>query len=183
MGWRWRLPHGARNAGESAGRVAVVVFIEDGSPASTSALDVGIACLLFANYFADARIDSGGARDELILRDLHFLHRVLAKGEDHAVGVKLLQDRFDFRIRVGFFGEEHSDAFAMHDYFNRGGRCAERLLDILDVTQCPQPWFCAIAGDFKNDLVDFAGWLFFRFRRHNCERQRDERRQSDDVFQ
>src|SRR5664280_749823 len=109
MGLRWRLPQGSRKAGESANRVEMVVFIKGGVLELASTFDVGIACLLFANYFADARIDGGGARDELILRDLHFLHRVLANGEDHAVGVKLLQGRFDFRIRVGIFGEEHSD--------------------------------------------------------------------------
>ena len=129
----WRLSQGSGNAGESAGRVEMVALVESGVLALASAFDVGIACLLFANYFADAGIHGGCERDELILGDLHFVHRVLANGENHAGGVKFFQGRLQLRIRVGVFGEEHSDAFAMRDYFKRGGRCAERLLDILDV--------------------------------------------------
>src|ERR1035437_1758034 len=183
MGWRWRLSQGSGNAGESAGRVEMVALVESGVLALASAFDVGIACLLFANYFADAGIHDGCERDELILGDLHFVHRVLANGENHASGVKFFQGRLQLRIRVGVFGEEHSDAFAMRDYFKRGGRCAERLLDVLDISQRTEPLFCAIYGDFKNDFVDFGVRLFFRFSRHCCERQRDDRRQGDDVSQ
>jgi len=78
----------------------MVVFIESGALALASAFDVGIACLLFANYFADAGIHGGCERDELILADLHFVHRVLANGEDHAGG------RDD---RVPAMGDERSD--------------------------------------------------------------------------
>src|ERR1035438_3771076 len=169
MGWRWRLPQGSGNAGGSVGRVEMVALIESGVLALASAFDVSIACCLFANYFADAGIHGGCEWDELILVDLHFVHRVLANGEDHAGAVKFIQGRLQLRIRVGVFGEEHSDALAMRDYFNRGGRCAERLLAVLDISQRTEPLFYTIYGDFKNDFVDFGVRFFFRFSRHWCE--------------